>query len=93
MRFEQEIRSRSDPGRRLRGHDAIRWRLAFAAAVPRHTTKIEESSGEYLARNNITQLAISETQKYGHVAYFWNGNRSRNGRGVISQRASSRAKN
>ena len=24
----------------------------------------------------ITQLAISETQKFGHVTYFWNGNRS-----------------
>lgn len=37
---------------------------------------IKESSGEYLARNGVTQLAISETQKYGHVTYFWNGNRS-----------------
>jgi 2,3-bisphosphoglycerate-independent phosphoglycerate mutase len=37
---------------------------------------ISESSGEYLARNNVTQLAISETQKFGHVTYFWNGNRS-----------------
>lgn len=37
---------------------------------------ISESSGEYLARNKVTQLAISETQKYGHVTYFWNGNRS-----------------
>lgn len=37
---------------------------------------IDRSLGEYLARNNVTQLAISETQKYGHVTYFWNGNRS-----------------
>lgn len=37
---------------------------------------IEETMGEYLARNSVTQLAISETQKYGHVTYFWNGNRS-----------------
>ncbi len=37
---------------------------------------IERSLGEYLARNGVTQLAISETQKYGHVTYFWNGNRS-----------------
>ena len=35
-----------------------------------------ETMGEFLARNQITQLAISETQKYGHVTYFWNGNRS-----------------
>jgi 2,3-bisphosphoglycerate-independent phosphoglycerate mutase len=32
--------------------------------------------GEYLARNGVRQLAIAETQKFGHVTYFWNGNRS-----------------
>ncbi len=37
---------------------------------------IDRTLGEYLARNGVTQLAISETQKYGHVTYFWNGNRS-----------------
>jgi 2,3-bisphosphoglycerate-independent phosphoglycerate mutase len=37
---------------------------------------IERTLGEYLARNRITQYATSETQKYGHVTYFWNGNRS-----------------
>ncbi len=37
---------------------------------------IERTLGEYLARNGHMQLAISETQKYGHVTYFWNGNRS-----------------
>jgi 2,3-bisphosphoglycerate-independent phosphoglycerate mutase len=37
---------------------------------------IERSLGEYLAGNGVSQLAISETQKYGHVTYFWNGNRS-----------------
>jgi 2,3-bisphosphoglycerate-independent phosphoglycerate mutase len=37
---------------------------------------IRESQGEYLANNGVTQFAISETQKYGHVTYFWNGNRS-----------------
>ncbi|NRA09283.1 MAG: 2,3-bisphosphoglycerate-independent phosphoglycerate mutase [Myxococcales bacterium] len=37
---------------------------------------IEETLGEYLVRNRLPQLAISETQKYGHVTYFWNGNRS-----------------
>ncbi len=24
----------------------------------------------------VPQFAISETQKFGHVTYFWNGNRS-----------------
>jgi 2,3-bisphosphoglycerate-independent phosphoglycerate mutase len=37
---------------------------------------IDRTLGEYLARNDRRQLAISETQKYGHVTYFWNGNRS-----------------
>ena len=37
---------------------------------------IDCTLGEYLARNQIPQLAISETQKFGHVTYFWNGNRS-----------------
>ena len=31
---------------------------------------------EYLAANGVTQFACAETQKYGHVTYFWNGNRS-----------------
>ncbi len=37
---------------------------------------IERTLGEYLARNGVSQFACSETQKYGHVTYFWNGNRS-----------------
>jgi len=37
---------------------------------------IERTLGEYLAANGIHQFACSETQKYGHVTYFWNGNRS-----------------
>ncbi len=37
---------------------------------------IDRTLGEYLARNGHSQLAISETQKYGHVTYFWNGNKS-----------------
>jgi len=37
---------------------------------------IAETMGEYLVNSGITQLAISETQKYGHVTYFFNGNRS-----------------
>ena len=37
---------------------------------------ISRTMGEYLAHNGVKQLAISETQKFGHVTYFWNGNRS-----------------
>ena len=38
--------------------------------------EIERTLGEYLVHNDVQQLAISETQKFGHVTYFWNGNRS-----------------
>ncbi len=38
--------------------------------------EITNTMGEYLADMKIKQFAISETQKYGHVTYFWNGNRS-----------------
>lgn len=37
--------------------------------------RIKNTLGEYLVKKNITQYAVSETQKYGHVTYFWNGNR------------------
>ncbi len=37
---------------------------------------IKGTLGEHLAEAGVTQYAISETQKYGHVTYFWNGNRS-----------------
>ena len=38
--------------------------------------EITNTMGEYLTATGISQLAISETQKYGHVTYFWNGNKS-----------------
>ncbi len=38
--------------------------------------EITNTMGEYLADTGIAQYAISETQKYGHVTYFWNGNKS-----------------
>jgi 2,3-bisphosphoglycerate-independent phosphoglycerate mutase len=48
--------------------------------IPRHylvsPPEIDRPMGEMLAEAHVSQLAISETQKYGHVTYFWNGNRS-----------------
>jgi len=38
--------------------------------------EIKHTLGEFLTERKITQYAISETQKFGHVTYFWNGNRS-----------------
>jgi 2,3-bisphosphoglycerate-independent phosphoglycerate mutase len=37
---------------------------------------IERTLGELLARGGVPQLALAETQKFGHVTYFWNGNRT-----------------
>ena len=38
--------------------------------------KIKYTLTEELCKHGIREYAISETQKYGHVTYFWNGNRS-----------------
>jgi 2,3-bisphosphoglycerate-independent phosphoglycerate mutase len=37
---------------------------------------IDRTMGEYLVNEKVPQYAISETQKFGHVTYFWNGNKS-----------------
>lgn len=48
--------------------------------VPKHylvePPQIDNSISEYLCDSNVKSFAISETQKFGHVTYFWNGNRS-----------------
>lgn len=38
--------------------------------------EITNTQSEYLVGTGIKQAAVSETQKYGHVTYFWNGNKS-----------------
>lgn len=38
--------------------------------------QIEHTLTEVLAEHQLMEYAVSETQKYGHVTYFWNGNRS-----------------
>ncbi len=37
---------------------------------------IRNTLTELLCEHGIREYAVSETQKYGHVTYFWNGNRS-----------------
>lgn len=48
--------------------------------IPNHylvnPPEIDRTMGEYLCNEGVKSFAISETQKYGHVTYFWNGNRS-----------------
>lgn len=37
---------------------------------------IDRVSGQYLAARGVRTFVVSETQKFGHVTFFWNGNRS-----------------
>ncbi len=50
------------------------------AHIPKHflvePSEIDGTISEYLCESGVTSYAISETQKYGHVTYFWNGNNS-----------------
>ncbi len=38
--------------------------------------EIDRTIGEYLCAEGVKSFALSETQKFGHVTYFWNGNKS-----------------
>ncbi len=38
--------------------------------------EIKDTLSELFVSHGLRQYAISETQKYGHVTYFWNGNKS-----------------
>lgn len=44
----------------------------YLVAPPR----IDRTMGEFLCAAGVKSFAVSETQKFGHVTYFWNGNRS-----------------
>ncbi len=50
------------------------------ALVPKHylvaPPAIDRTMSEFLCASGMRSFAISETQKFGHVTYFWNGNRS-----------------
>lgn len=37
---------------------------------------IDRTMAEYLCESGVKQFSISETQKFGHVTYFFNGNKS-----------------
>ncbi len=37
---------------------------------------IQHTMVEFLCQEGLRSFAVSETQKFGHVTYFWNGNRS-----------------
>jgi 2,3-bisphosphoglycerate-independent phosphoglycerate mutase len=41
-----------------------------------HAERVDGTVSEYLAASGVSQFACAETQKFGHVTYFWNGNRA-----------------
>ena len=78
--FEEENFARFDRGRRPKVCYAGMMEYDGDMHVPKRylvsPPSIDRTLGEYLAATRIRTLAISETQKYGHVTYFFNGNRT-----------------
>ena len=50
------------------------------AQIPKHflvdPPTIDRTIGDFLCAEGVRSYAIAETQKFGHVTYFWNGNDS-----------------
>ena len=80
MAFENEDFDHFQRGPRLNVMYAGMMQYDGDALIPQkylvNPPGIDRTMGEYLARAGVKQLAISETQKFGHVTYFFNGNRS-----------------
>jgi 2,3-bisphosphoglycerate-independent phosphoglycerate mutase len=78
--FEQDVFDKFDRGRRPRVCYAGMMEYDGDLHVPRRylvsPPAIDRTMGEYLAASGVRTLAISETQKFGHVTYFFNGNRT-----------------
>lgn len=78
--FEEEHFTKFDRGPRPR----VKFAGMMEYDGDTHTPKrylvsppaIDRTMGEYLTSSGVNILAVSETQKYGHVTYFFNGNRS-----------------
>ncbi len=78
--FEQEELSEFDRVRRPDVFYAGIMQYDGDAGIPANylvePPDIERTVSAYLCAAGVTSYAISETQKFGHVTYFWNGNRS-----------------
>ncbi|MDR0476049.1 MAG: 2,3-bisphosphoglycerate-independent phosphoglycerate mutase, partial [Treponema sp.] len=78
--FEEEAFDKFDRGKRPSVCYAGMMEYDGDTHVPKRylvsPPAIDKTMGEYLAASGIRTLAISETQKYGHVTYFFNGNRT-----------------
>ncbi len=80
MVFEQEAFDKFPRGPKLNVKYAGMMQYDGDALIPNkylvNPAGIDRTVGEYLAKTGVRQMAISETQKFGHVTYFFNGNRS-----------------
>ena len=78
--FEQEVFAHFDRVRRpdvcFAGMMQYDGDLGIPARFLIPPPAISQTMGERLAAAEVKQLAVSETQKFGHVTYFWNGNRT-----------------
>jgi 2,3-bisphosphoglycerate-independent phosphoglycerate mutase len=78
--FEEDAFDKFDRGRRPKVCYAGMMEYDGDLHVPRRylvsPPSIDRTMGEYLAASGVRTLAISETQKFGHVTYFFNGNRT-----------------
>ena len=80
MAFDYESFDKFDRGARpniiycgmLQYDDDLKLPKNFLVTPP----DIKNTLSEHLIKHGIKQYAISETQKFGHVTYLWNGNRS-----------------
>ena len=80
MAFEYDDFDHFDRGRRpnvlyagmLQYDGDLKLPKKFLVAPP----DIKNTLSQLLVEHGIKQYAVSETQKYGHVTYFWNGNKS-----------------
>ena len=80
MAFEQDNLPQFDRVRRPKVYYAGMMEYDGDLHVPKHylvsPPVIDRTVGEFLCASGVRTLAISETQKYGHVTYFYNGNKS-----------------
>ena len=78
--FDAETLTEFDRGPRPNVYYAGMMEYDGDLHVPNHflvnPPEIDRTLSEYLCATGIKSLAISETQKYGHVTYFFNGNRT-----------------
>jgi 2,3-bisphosphoglycerate-independent phosphoglycerate mutase len=78
--FEEDSFDKFDRGPRPKVFYAGMMQYDGDLGVPKNylvnPPSIDRTMGEYLAASGVKSMAISETQKYGHVTYFFNGNRT-----------------